>query len=138
MNRFPLVAGLAVALMFAGCALDPRVVPTGPQTYSVSSENGLSWKGTTAEAREAVFHAANRFCAKRKLVMVPVTLDVRPSESTERLPSADLVFRALRPGDPEIARSQAIFRQHDPLVVRESVVNFVPEQAPRQGNTRRP
>ena len=44
----------------------------------------------------------------------------------DRFDRADLVFRALRPGDPEIARSQAVFRQHDPMVVRESVVNFNP------------
>lgn len=132
MNRLPLASGLALSWLLAGCALGPRVVPAGPQTYTVSAEGGLNWTEATSSAREAVFSAANRFCAERKLVMVPVSLDVHPGEWGERLASADLVFRALRPGDPAIGRSEAVFRHHEPLVVRESVVKFAPPPADTQ------
>jgi hypothetical protein len=125
-------AALALSLLLAGCAMGPRVVSAGPQTYSVSSDDGLSFSEGTGPAREAVFRAANRFCAKRKLVMVPVSLDVHPGDSDGHLPSVDLVFRALRRGDPEIGRSQAVFRHYDPMVVRESVVNFTPDPADSQ------
>ena len=58
----------------------PSRARPGRRPTSVSSEGGLSWNETTEPAREAVFRAANRFCAKRKLVMVPVSLDMRPGE----------------------------------------------------------
>jgi hypothetical protein len=38
------------------------------------------------------------------LVMVPVSFDSRPGELGRHPPSADLVFRALKPGDPDIKR----------------------------------
>ena len=125
-------AMLALILLHAGCAIGPKVVQAGPQTYMVSSDAGLSWSEATGSSRDAVLRAANRFCAKRKLIMVPVSLDVHPTDSEGLFERADLVFRALRRGDPEIARSQAVFRQHDPMVVRESIVNFTPDPADNQ------
>lgn len=132
MSPFSRVATVALSLLLAGCAIDPKVVQAGPQTYMVSSDGGLTWTEATQTAREAVFHAANRYCAKRKLVMVPVSLDTHPSDIDGRFERVDLIFRALRRGDPEIARSQAVFRQHDPMVVRESIVNFIPDPADSQ------
>jgi hypothetical protein len=120
MNPFVRAFALAPVLMLAGCALGPRVVPVGPQTYSVSATDGL----VSAPAREVVLSTADRYCSKRKLVMVPVSLDVHPGTNRDPLATADLVFRALKPGDPEIGRSQAVFRHHDPLVVRESVLKL--------------
>lgn len=131
MHRPPLFCALAVALVFPGCISGPRVAPAGPQTHSVSAEDGLNWDTRTVPARELVFRAANRFCAKRKLVMVPVSLDVRPGEHGVRPGTADLVFRALPPGDPAISRSKAVFRYYDPMVVRESVVSFGPDGTER-------
>ena len=136
MHRSPLLCAVAVVLAFSGCASGPRVAPAGPQTHTVSAEDGLNWDTRTIPARERVFLAANRFCAKRKLVMVPVSLDVRPGEPGVRPATADLVFRALQPGDPAIGRSKAMFRHYDPMVVRESVVHFGPDgtQRPATGN----
>lgn len=122
---------LSLALLVASCASGPQVVSAGPQTYSVSAEDELKWNATTVPARELVFGAANQYCAKRKLVMVPVSLDVRPGEIGVRTATADLVFRAMRPGDPEIGRAQAVFRHYDPMVVRESVVRFAPDGSER-------
>jgi len=89
---------LALSL-FAGCAA--QVVPAGPDTYTVSSSGaGFSTAGVRARA----YRAANDFCAKRGLVMVPVSFDAQGGVLGQRPPTADLVFRALRPGDPEIKR----------------------------------
>ena len=115
---------LALTLGFAGCAWGPQVQSAGPQTYTVSTEDQLNWNTATTPAREVAFREANRFCARRKLVMVPTSLDVRPGEIGVRAGSADLVFRALHPGDPAIAHAQAVFRHYEPMVVRESVVQF--------------
>ena len=69
------------------------------------------------------------------MVMVPVSLDVRPGEHGIRAGTADLVFRALPPGDPAISRSKAVFRYYDPMVVRESVVSFEPDGTERSARS---
>ncbi len=125
MHRPAPLPALILSLLIVGCAeWGPQVQSAGPQTYTVSAEDKLNWNTATTPAREVAFDIANRYCEKRHLVMVPVSLDVRPGEVGLRAGAADLVFRALHPGDPAIARSQAIFRQYDPMVVRESVVKF--------------
>ena len=123
MNPLARAFAFALILSLGGCAMGPRVVVVGPQTYSVSSADGY----VSATAREVVLNAANRYCAKRKLVMVPVSLDVHPGAIRDRLSTADLVFCALPPGDPAIARTHAVVRYHDPLVVQESVLKLPTE-----------
>lgn len=77
------------------------VIPCGPDTYMVTS-SGAGFG--TAGVRTNCFEKANKFCAERGLVMVPVSFDARGGELGKRPPSADLTFRALRPGDPDIKR----------------------------------
>lgn len=60
----------------------------------------------TAGAREKVYKKANEFCTANGLVMVPVSFKARPGELGRHPPSADLVFRALKPGDPAIERPE--------------------------------
>ena len=96
-----LVITIATALL-ASCT--PQVISAGPDTYSVSTSSaGFG----SAGVRKRVFSAANDFCSKRGLVMVPVSVDVRGGVLGQRPPSADLVFRALKPGDPDIKRPNA-------------------------------
>ncbi len=133
----PLCACASI-LLLAGCATGPRVVASGPSTYSISAEDGLRWNTTTRPAREIAFETANRYCIKRKLVMVPVSLDVHPGEIGVRTATADLVFRALPPGDPRIERSQAVFRYYDPMVVRESFVKFSPDGTVHHSSANKP
>jgi hypothetical protein len=91
---------LATLMVTSGCTTSD-VVPAGPDTYMVSASGaGFSAAGV----REKVYNKANEFCAARGLVMVPVSFDSRPGELGQHPPSADLVFRALKPGDPDIKR----------------------------------
>lgn len=76
-------------------------MPAGPDTYTVSS-SGAGFSTTGVRAR--VYRAASDYCTKRGLVMVPVSFDAQAGVLGQRPPSADLVFRALPPGDPEIKR----------------------------------
>jgi hypothetical protein len=130
MHRLIPLFALAFTFVFGGCASwGPNVQSAGPQMFSITAEDRLNWNTTTTPAREVAFESANKYCAKRKLVMVPVSLDVRPGEIGVRPGTADLVFRALKPSDPAIARSQAVFRHYDPMVVRESVVKYGSEES---------
>ena len=86
------------AVLLAGCTT--HIIPAGPDTYRVSTYYDF----TSGGAQNATYKAANEFCAKRGLVMVPVSSDSREGICGQRPPTADLVFRALPPGDPEIKR----------------------------------
>jgi hypothetical protein len=97
----PIYLGITLIAIIALSSCVTQVIPAGPDTYSVSSSGaGFS----TAGVRARVYNAANEYCNKRGLVMVPISIDVRGGVLGERPPTADLVFRGLKPGDPEIER----------------------------------
>jgi len=64
----------------------------------------LGWTPSSAPIRADVYKAANDYCIKRGLVMVPVSVDERPGKIGHHTASVELVFRALHPGDPDIKR----------------------------------
>lgn len=92
-----------VALALVGCA-SPKVVPAGPDTYSISIGGGMRFPRSSSGLRERAFQTASDFCAARGLVMVPVSVDQKPPMIGRSTASIDLVFRALPPGDPDIRR----------------------------------
>ncbi len=101
--KYPTFIVSLSAIIFAltsGCSTSD-VISSGPDTYMVTS-SGAGFG--TASVRENVYKKANDFCAKRGLVMVPVSFKARPGELGRSAPNADLVFRALKPGDPAIGR----------------------------------
>lgn len=93
--------------MFAGCA-SPEVVSAGPDTYTVAAGGGLGMTPSSAPVRAAVYKAANQFCAKRGLVMVPVMVDESPGVMGSHTAQVELTFKALRPGDPAIRKFQMV------------------------------
>lgn len=93
-----IITTTTIALL-TGCASE--VIPAGPDTFTVSSSGaGFS----TAGVRARCYKAANAYCKKHGLVMVPVSFDAQGGVLGRRPPTADLVFRALKPGDPDIKR----------------------------------
>jgi hypothetical protein len=95
-----IITFLVSLLVLAGCTTS-NVIATGPDTYMVSA-SGAGF--ASAGVREAVYEEANAFCASRGLVMVPITFKAREGALGRHPPSADLTFRALKPGDPDIER----------------------------------
>ncbi len=98
-----IVSGLCLMIALLGGCVSSDVIPAGPDTYMVSA-SGAGF--ATAGVREKVYKKANDFCAARGLVMVPFSFKARPGELGRHPPSADLVFRALKPGDPAIGRPE--------------------------------
>ena len=98
--KFPLFFGATVlALLLSACTTD--VLPCGPDTYTITS-GGAGF--SDAGVRTRVLTKANDFCTQRGLVMVPVSMDSERGVYGKKAPNATLVFRALRPGDPDIKR----------------------------------
>lgn len=87
-------------MVLAGCGAG-QVLQTGADTYSVTSSGaGFSTDGVKAD----VYRAANEFCAKKNLIMVEVSINTQNGALGRNPPSADLKFRCLAQGDPEIQR----------------------------------
>ncbi len=91
---------LLPVLWLVSCATS-NVISCGPDTFMVTS-SGAGFD--TGSVRENCFKKANDFCEERDLVMMPVAIDVQGGELGKRPPTAELTFRALRQGDPEIGR----------------------------------
>lgn len=92
---------LCLVALLSGCA--SSVVPAGPDTYMISTtEVGLTQGG---RAKAAAYRKADAWCKARGLVMVPVAVDQHAAEPFGRYGGAELTFRALKPGDPEIQRT---------------------------------
>lgn len=65
------------------------------------SVSGFSSAGA---AKAAAYREANKWCAARGLIMVPVSIDEQNPVTGQHMGHAELTFRALKPGDPEIRR----------------------------------
>jgi len=114
---------LSLVLFFAGC-VSSDVISAGPDTYMVSA-SGAGF--ATAGVREVVYKKANDFCAAKGLVMVPVSFKAKPGELGRSAPSADLTFRALKPGDPAIGRPDAMDVDQSVAVNQNVKVSFKDE-----------
>ena len=96
-----IIRALTVLAVVCLAACSTGVVPAGPDTYIVSQK--VSSFGSTGGGKAAAYREANAWCAKRGLVMVPISVDTREARPGQ-MGTAELTFRALRPGDPEIVR----------------------------------
>lgn len=94
---------LSISLIALSGCVSSGVISTGPDTYMVSA-SGAGF--ATAGVREVVYKKANDFCASKNLVMVPVSFKAKEGQLGRNPPSADLIFRALKAGDPAIERPE--------------------------------
>ncbi len=97
------IMSFALALL-TGCM--STVVPSGPNTYYISKGSLPIWM-SAANAKADCYHEADVWCAKRGLVMVPISSDAQDPIAFRSAGSAQLTFRALKPGDPAITNSTA-------------------------------
>lgn len=101
--RFARGAATVLSLgLLTGCT--SAVVPAGPDTYFVSRGPLPIW-ASAARAKSDCYQEADAWCRKRGLVMVPVSSAAKDAIAGKEPGSAELTFRALKPGDPEIKRS---------------------------------
>lgn len=91
------------AVVLSACGTG-QLIQTGKDTYSVSSSGaGFSTDGVKAD----VYRAANAHCVKQSREMVEVSLKTLDGALGRNPPSADLTFKCLASGDPEIQRRAA-------------------------------
>ena len=96
------MALLAVGLV-AGCASVSPIVPVGPDTYMVSVKQTAAGGGNL---KADLYQIAHEYCASQKKVLMPVA--VASSDSAiGKWGTAELTFRCLCEGDPELKRPSA-------------------------------
>ena len=65
----------------------------------------VSGFGTAGAAKARIYREASAWCKERGLVMVPVSSDEKDPVTGQHMGNAELLFRALKPGDPDIIRA---------------------------------
>ena len=94
-------ASLGVATL--GCAGQTGVVPIGPDTYLVAHQGWISTQ-SVAELKGQAFTEAGTFCNARGKQLLPVSTKDTPGVIGRSYPEAEVQFRCLNAGDPELQR----------------------------------
>jgi hypothetical protein len=91
---------LLVAL--AGCAMSSEAIPIGPDTYTITAQ-AAPVRGGVGAARPMALQEAAAFCSRqgRQMLLLSVNANV---VNVHGGGSSDVIFRCLRPGDPELQR----------------------------------
>jgi hypothetical protein len=97
---------LPFALFLAGCVSISDVVPAGKDTWMISGTNTRIGADSTMKAD--LYKKASDFCASKNKVYIPVSQNYISHCSGSGFicnpGSADLFFRCLDEGDPELTR----------------------------------
>lgn len=96
MKRTYLAAVIMLSCSLSGCASTSGVMPMGPDTFSVSSDNP-----SAAAAKQSALSQAQGHCASLgKEIMVTNT----ETAVIRNRAVYDVTFRCLSPGDPKLTR----------------------------------
>ena len=91
---------LGIAVLLTACA-HSGIVPTGPDTFMIAnSEWGFSSGGYQ---KAKVMKEASEYCKSQGKEMLPITTS-QNDVSFGKTPAAEVQFRCLSPGDPELKR----------------------------------
>jgi len=101
--RFLAVAVLLVAGLMAGCASVSPIVSVGPDTYMVSSSSRVT---ESSLLKADLYRIAEEFCVAQNKRLMPVS-SASSNAAVGRKGSAEIMFRCLCEGDPELKRPSA-------------------------------
>ena len=93
------VVSLGITLM-AGCASSP--VPMGKDTYMLTGTGAWSWS-SGANLKGDLFREADAFCRSQAKQLMPISTTSNDG-SFSQFAHADIQFRCLMEGDPELRR----------------------------------
>ena len=89
-------------LVIAGCGSISPVVSIGRDTFMVES-HGVAGNGTSASEKAKAYQTASNYCTALSKEMQPINT-AQVEAGWGRPPSAEVQFRCLSAGDPELAR----------------------------------
>jgi hypothetical protein len=92
---------MATAAVLSGCAGNTGIIPTGPDTYTLTERFPID-HGGAAEAEKDALIKVNEFCEAKGRKFVPNTMGQAVIGHTEYT----VTFRCLLPNDPAVAKYQ--------------------------------
>jgi hypothetical protein len=98
------LTGLSACLLLAACAQSSGVLKMGPDTYTVSATAAPA-RGGSSEARKLALADANQYCAKLSQEILVTNIGTATT-NVYGAGSADVTFRCLAKGDPELQRPE--------------------------------
>ncbi len=104
MRLLRLLTTTTALVCFSGCASNSGVRPMGVNTYIVTRQAATGFSGAGTLKADAIGEAA-KFCeAQGKVLKVVAVTEAQPPFIFGNFPKAEVVFKALNPGDPELSR----------------------------------
>ncbi len=95
-------AVVVVGIALAGCA-SSGPVPIGKDTYMITKQSSTGFH-SGASVKADLYREAGEFCAKTGLEFQPVGENAKDGVPGFRFANAEVVFRCLASGDPEVTR----------------------------------
>ncbi len=93
---------LSASILLTACAQSSGVLKMGPDTYSVSAAAAPA-RGGYSEARKLALVEANQYCAQVGKEILVTNIGTATT-NVYGAGSADITFRCLSKGDPELQR----------------------------------
>lgn len=106
---------VSFCLLFVACATSSGVQRLGPDTFSVSSAAAPA-RGGYSEARRIALDDANEYCTKIGKEILVLNIGTATT-NVYGAGSADVTFRCLSKGDPELQRPE--YRQAPDTVIED-------------------
>ena len=95
---------LSTSVLLAACAQSSGVLKMGPDTFSVSAAAAPA-RGGYSEARKLALQEANQYCAQMGKEILVKNVGTATT-NVYGAGSADVTFRCLSKGDPELQRPE--------------------------------
>ena len=112
MNKLTFLSAL---LLFTACAQSSGVLKMGPDTYSVSAAAAPA-RGGYSEARKLALTEANQYCDQQGKEILVINVGTGTT-NIHGAGSADITFRCLSKGDPELQRPE--YRKSPDTVIED-------------------
>jgi hypothetical protein len=103
-----------VAVSVGACAMTQNIAELGPDTYTVGAAASPA-RGGASTARSMALQEAANFCRSQGKQILVKNLEDRTT-NLYGAGSADVAFRCLNPGDPELATRPNFQRTPDMVV----------------------
>ncbi len=97
---------LTIIISFSGCASSTKVMPMGPDTYTVTAQSEFG----PGFAQEEALKKANAYAVEKGKHMIPVNVNKQADfdSFSDRIHSYELTFRVVSSTDPEYQRTNLV------------------------------
>jgi len=92
---------MAISIFVGGCT-NPGLVPMGRDTYMLSRPGGF-FTVADGEVKSELYREANEYCRRENRYLMPLSSSSRDA-AVAQYASAEIQFRCLAEGDPELRR----------------------------------